>query len=109
MHTAIELPEAVADVEKATHGEAISFEFIRDADPDVLIVIDRLSAIGREGEAAAATLDNALVQETNAWKNGKVIYLDSAPIYIAGGGIQSLMGTLDQLISGFSANAKSES
>ncbi|MEM8786902.1 MAG: siderophore ABC transporter substrate-binding protein [Pseudomonadota bacterium] len=101
LHTALDLPEAVADVEQATHGEAISFEFIRDADPDIMIVIDRMAAIGQEGDAAAATLDNALVHETAAWKNGRVIYLDSAPIYIAGGGVQSLNLTLDSVIAAF--------
>ncbi len=86
LHKDIGFPEAIADVEKTTHGEAISFEFIRETNPDILIVIDRLAAIGKDGERAQTTLDNALVQDTNAWKNGKVIYLDSAPLYIAGGG-----------------------
>lgn len=100
IHTAIGLPEAVNAVEDTTHGEAISFEFIRDANPDVLIVIDRLGAIGRDGEASAVTLDNALVHETTAWKNGKVVYLDPARIYIAGGGIQSMTYTLGELAAG---------
>lgn len=99
LHSALNLPETSAGVEESTHGEAISFEFIRDANPDVLLVIDRNAAIGREGEAAATTLDNPLVHETNAWKNGKVVYLSSAPIYIAGGGIQSMNVTLDEIIS----------
>ncbi|WP_299927053.1 siderophore ABC transporter substrate-binding protein [uncultured Pelagimonas sp.] len=97
LHTALNLPEAVSEVEKTTHGEAISFEFIRDANPDILIVVDRLAAIGREGERAAATLDNELVHQTKAWENGRVIYLDSGPLYIAGGGIQSMTQTLDQI------------
>lgn len=97
LHTALDLPEAVPEVETTTHGEAISFEFIREADPDILIVIDRLAAIGQGGERARATLDNALVHETRAWKTGKVVYLDSAPLYIAGGGIQSMSMTLDQI------------
>lgn len=101
LHNTVGLPEAIEAVEKATHGEAISFEFIAEANPDVLIVVDRLAAIGREGESAKATLDNALVQGTNAWKNGKVIYLDSAPLYIAGGGLQSMNATLDQIIAAF--------
>lgn len=99
LHTAIGLPEAVENVEATTHGEAVSFEFIRDANPDILIVVDRLAAIGRPGKSARTTLDNALVQETNAWKDGKVIYLDSAPLYIAGGGIQSMNMTLDQIMN----------
>ncbi|MBO9479424.1 siderophore ABC transporter substrate-binding protein [Shimia sp. R11_0] len=98
LHSALDLPEAVQQVEKATHGEAVSFEFIRDANPDILIVLDRLAAIGQPGESAATTLDNPLVAETNAWKNGKVIYLNSGDIYIAGGGIQSMTRSLDLIL-----------
>lgn len=101
IHQALDLPEAVNDMKDTPHGEAVSFEFIREADPDILLVIDRQAAIGRDAVGAEATLDNALVHETKAWKNGKVIYLDSARIYIAGGGIQSLGHTLDQIISAF--------
>ena len=104
LHRALGLPEAVADVEQSTHGEAISFEFIRDTNPDVLLVIDRLAAIGQEGENAQATLDNALVRETSAWKSGKVIYLSAAPLYVAGGGIQSMNITLDELLAAFSSH-----
>ncbi|SMR82068.1 iron complex transport system substrate-binding protein [Aliiroseovarius halocynthiae] len=101
LHKATGLPEAIADVEQATHGEAISFEFIADANPDILIVIDRLAAIGKEGDSAKVTLDNELVHGTNAWKDGKVIYLDPAPLYIAGGGIQSMTSTLNQIKAAF--------
>lgn len=102
LHTALELPEAVEEVEQATHGEAISFEFIRDANPDILIVVDRAAAIGQDAEAAAATLDNALVRETSAWQSGKVMYLNSAPLYVAGGGIQSMIGTLKEVTAALS-------
>ncbi|SFR60775.1 iron complex transport system substrate-binding protein [Yoonia tamlensis] len=101
LHTALEIPEAVEAVEDATHGEAISFEFIRDANPDVLIVIDRAAAIGQDAAAAAATLDNALVHQTAAWSNNKVIYLNSANVYIASGGIQSLTQIVDQFATTF--------
>ena len=74
-----------------------SFEFIREANPDILLVIDRMAAIGQESEGARATLDNALVHETTAWKTGQVVHLSAAPIYIAGGGIQSMTRTLDEI------------
>ncbi len=102
LHNALSLPEAVESVEQATHGEAISFEFIREANPDILLVIDRLAAIGQDGDNAQSTLDNALVHETSAWKNGRVIYLSSAPIYVAGGGIQSMNLTLDEILAALS-------
>ncbi|APE42368.1 iron ABC transporter substrate-binding protein [Sulfitobacter alexandrii] len=104
LHDALDLPEAVQSVEDATHGKAISFEFIRDADPEILIVVDRQAAIGQGGEAAKATLDNALVRKTRAWKNGPVMYLDSAPLYVAGGGIQSMSITLDQIAAGMTGS-----
>lgn len=102
LHSALDLPEAVPGVEMATHGEAISFEFIRDANPEILLVIDRMAAIGQDSEGAQATLDNALVQETTAWKTGRVIHLSAAPIYIAGGGIQSMTLTLDEITAALS-------
>jgi len=100
LHDALNLPEAVESVEQNNHGEAISFEFIREANPDILLVIDRLAAVGQDGVSARATLDNALVQETKAWKTDRVIYLSPAPIYIAGGGILSMTLTLDEILAG---------
>jgi iron complex transport system substrate-binding protein len=105
LHNALNLPEAVAGVDSETHGEAVSFEFIAAANPDWLIVIDRGAAIGQEGEAAGTTLDNPLVAGTTAWTNDQVIYLNSANVYIAGGGYQAMMDTFNTLITGFGGGA----
>ncbi|WP_143267531.1 siderophore ABC transporter substrate-binding protein [Aquimixticola soesokkakensis] len=102
IHQALNLPEAVEGIGEATHGEAVSFEFIAQTDPDWLFVIDRGAAIGQSGEAAKATLDNALVTGTKAWKEGHVVYLNSGNIYLDTGGIQSVTSTLDDLIAAFS-------
>ncbi|MEJ8472561.1 siderophore ABC transporter substrate-binding protein [Roseibium algae] len=101
LHTELGIQPAIENVEATTHGEAISFEFIRDANPDWLIVIDRAAAIGQDATLAAETLNNKLIAETNAWKSGQVIYLDAAKVYIAAGGYQSLMGTLGDLSAAF--------
>lgn len=101
IHQALDFPEAVEGVDQQTHGEAISFEFIAEANPDWLIVVDRSSAIGQPADAASQTLDNALVAQTTAWQQGQVIYLTSANVYIAGGGIQSMGMTLDEVIAAF--------
>lgn len=101
LHRTLDLPEAAPGVDAQTHGEAISFEFIAQVNPDWLIVIDRASAIGQTSAAAAATLDNALVARTKAWQSGQVIHLNAANVYIAGGGIQSMMDTLDRIRVGF--------
>lgn len=97
LHTALGLPEAYPDLTAETHGEAVSFEFIADVDPDWIFVVDRGAAIGQEGEAAAVTLDNPLVAGTKAGETGQIVYLDSARLYLAGGGIQSMMGTIEEV------------
>lgn len=97
IHNDLGIPEAVEGMTADTHGEAVSFEFIRDANPDILFVIDRLAAIGEEGDNALTTLDNALVRETTAWKNDDVVVLSAAPLYIAFGGVQAMMGAFDEI------------
>mgnify|MGYP000900919336 FL=1 len=77
---------AVENIEPATHGEAVSFEFIGQANPDVLFVLDRDATIGQEGSSAKEILDNELVTATNAWKNNKVYYLDGPDWYLLGAG-----------------------
>lgn len=79
----------------------MSFEFVAEANPDWLLVIDRGAAVGQGGEAAAATLDNPLIAGTTAGKAGQIVYLDGSAMYLASGGVQSLSGALTQLTQAF--------
>ncbi|TNE64044.1 MAG: iron ABC transporter substrate-binding protein [Rhodobacteraceae bacterium] len=101
IHSEIGLPEAVAGLTDTSHGESVSFEFIREADPDWILVLDRVAAIGGEGESAQATLDNPIIADTKAAKAGHIVYLNAGGIYIAGGGIQSTLETLDIIKTAF--------
>ncbi|NGO53826.1 siderophore ABC transporter substrate-binding protein [Allomesorhizobium camelthorni] len=101
VHSALELPPAVEDVEAAIHGEAISFEFLRDANPDWLIVLDRAAAIGSGEQNAMATLDNELVAATTAWKKKQVVYMPAADFYIAAGGVRSTKRVLETIRDAF--------
>ena len=103
VHKALDLPAAVEDVEAATHGEPVSFEFIRKANPDWLLVLDRAAAIGANDQNAKATLDNPLVAETTAWSKGQVIYLPSADFYIAAGGLSATERVLTTIEQAFAA------
>jgi iron complex transport system substrate-binding protein len=102
VHSALDLPAAVPDVEAATHGEAVSFEFIRNANPDWLLVLDRAAAIGSEDQNAKATLDNELVAETAAWKKGQVIYLPAGDFYIAAGGVKAMSRVFTAITDAYS-------
>ncbi|MCW1935047.1 siderophore ABC transporter substrate-binding protein [Pararhodobacter zhoushanensis] len=103
IHTATGLPEAYPAITAENHGEAVSFEFIAEVNPDWLLVIDRGAAIGQAGEAAAATLDNPLVMGTTAGQRGQIVYLDSAALYLAAGGVQATRLILNQLTDAFTA------
>lgn len=100
IHDSLGQPEAHPNLDPQTHGDAVSFEFIAEVNPDWLIVIDRSAAIG-EPASAPATLDNPLVAATTAGRTGQVVTLSAAPVYVAGGGYTSLMTTLDELLAGF--------
>jgi iron complex transport system substrate-binding protein len=42
-------------------------------------------------------LDNELVAQTTAWRNGQVVYLDPVNWYLVGGGLTALQASVDQI------------
>lgn len=82
-------------------GDAISFEYLLETNPDWLFVVDRDAGIGGEG-AARALLDNELIHETSFWQNDHIVYLDPAAAYVTMHGYSGLMLLLDQVIEGYS-------
>lgn len=105
LHGALGMPEAHPGLESDRHGQAISFEFIAEANPDWIFVIDRGAAIQADGEAARATLDNQIVASTRAAHNDHIVYLSPGPMYISGGGASSLIQTLDEVLAAFETSA----
>jgi iron complex transport system substrate-binding protein len=82
---------------ESRHGEAVSFEFVREVNPDLLYVVDRDVAIGETGESAEEILDNELVRSTNAWKQEQVSYVDPEAWYLVVGGLTSLGNIVGEL------------
>jgi iron complex transport system substrate-binding protein len=95
IHDVLGVPTAAAVKVDGSHGEAISFEYIKQANPDILYVINRDTAVGTDGSAANPILDNELVQSTTAAKNNKVINLDPAGWYIVGYGLNNVKAMVD--------------
>jgi iron complex transport system substrate-binding protein len=76
-------------IEVSTHGQNVSFEYILEKNPDYLFVIDRGAAV--EGDAGAQELlDNELMKQVSAVKEGNVVYLDPNYWYLSGGGLISV-------------------
>jgi len=97
LHDTLGVAPAIADVEAATHGDAVSFEFLLETDPDWLIVLDRDAAIGQSADSAMQVLDNELMHQTTAHKNDQIVYVDSARWYVTNGGIANLNHIVDAL------------
>ena len=78
-----------AKIEDSRHGQEMSFETIKEINPDTIIILNRTLAIGGDNSNADTILNNALFKETNAVKNNRVIQLTSDLWYLSGGGLQS--------------------
>ena len=58
--------------EDSRHGQEVSFESVKEINPDILFVINRTLAIGGDNSSNDGVLENALIAETPAakkWKN----------------------------------------
>lgn len=81
-----------ANADTSTHGNEASFEYVVEKNPDYLFVMDRDAAIGTDGaQLAQDIMENELVQGTDAYKNGQLVYLEHPAVwYTAEGGVQAL-------------------
>ena len=88
-----------AETETSTHGNEASFEFVVEKNPDYIFVMDRDAAIGTEGaQLAQEIVENELVEGTDAYKNGNIIYLEHPAVwYTAEGGVSALDVMLQDL------------
>ena len=100
IHDVFGVKQADEGIEASTHGQSISFEYILETNPDMMFVVDRNAAVGNEA-SAADSLENELVQKTNAYKNDKIIYLDPDFWYLSGGGLQSVSQMVKDIESAF--------
>ncbi|MTG97590.1 MULTISPECIES: siderophore ABC transporter substrate-binding protein [Myroides] len=89
IHDVFGVKPADNKIEVATHGQSISNEFIKEMNPDYIFVIDRGAAIKRATMTKEA-FANALIQQTNAYKNDKIVFLNPEVWYLSGGGLKSI-------------------
>ena len=94
IHDVLGVKTAADITADASHGEAVSFEFIKETNPDILYVVNRDSATGSDATASNAVLDNDLVKSTNAGTNGKVVNLDPAGWYLVGYGLNNVQAMI---------------
>ncbi len=90
--------ENLAGDENVNHGNISSYEAWLEMNPDWMFIIDKDTAVGTEAVAAKEQMEvnNPVIAETDAFKNGQIVYLEpSSAWYLADGGILAM----DMMIS----------
>lgn len=83
------------------HGQPVSSEFIQQANPDVLYIIDRTAVMERRPGLNAGSLGNPLLRQTAAFQSGRVVFADSEAWYITAASPTSVQLVIDDVIKGY--------
>lgn len=97
IHDVLGVPAVDDKLEVSQHGQNISSEYIAEKNPDYLFVVDRDAVVEDGKSTAKATVENDLVKNTNAYKEGNIIYLDPNYWYLSGGGLESLVHMIEDI------------
>lgn len=87
-----------ADIESSSHGSDFGYEQLLEFNPQVIFVVDRTAAIGGQSNIEK-DLANDIVKKTDAYKNNRIIYLDGALWYLSGGGVQSELAKIEEILN----------
>lgn len=98
---ALGVKPASSAIEAGLHGQPISSEFIQQADPDILYVVDRTAVMERRPVLTADAIANPLLRQTTAWKQGRVVFVDADAWYVAGASVTSLRIVIDDVMKGY--------
>ena len=83
------------------HGQPVSSEFMQQANPDIVYVVDRTAVMERRLTLDARSMSNPLLRQTNAWKNGRVIFVDAQAWYVTAASPTSLAIVIDDVVKGY--------
>ncbi|MGP5514778.1 siderophore ABC transporter substrate-binding protein [Psychrobacter alimentarius] len=92
-------------VETSLHGQPISSEFILQADPDILYIVDRTAVMEHRAVINPDDVSNPLLRQTKAWKNGRVVFVDADAWYITAASPTSLNLIMDDVIKGYQSTS----
>ncbi|WP_211234306.1 siderophore ABC transporter substrate-binding protein [Paenibacillus taiwanensis] len=92
LHDVFGMKAVDPNIEVSTHGQSVSFEYIAEKNPDYLFVVDRGAVVKSEAGASSVkdVVENALVKNTKASKDGNIVYLNPEFWYLSGGGLESV-------------------
>jgi len=100
IHDVLHIKPVMELKDESVHGQRVSNELIANANPDYLFIVDRNAAVVGK-KANLSEVENLLVKQTNAFKNGKIFYLDPDLWFISGGGLTSVDLMVDDIVERF--------
>lgn len=89
IHDVFGIPAVDENIKVSTHGDPVTFEYVAEKDADYLFVVDRNAVTEGSGDAHSS-VENALVKNTKAYKEGNIVYLNPDFWYLSGGGLISV-------------------
>ena len=98
---ALGVKPASPTAEAGLHGQPISSEFIQQANPDILYVVDRTAVMERGPTLNAETLTNPLLRQTAAFQHGRVVFADAQAWYVMAASVNSLKLMIDDVIKAY--------
>ena len=87
----------------STHGQEVTFEYLVEKNPGYIFVIDRNSITGSKDITAQSIIENELTKQTDAYKNGNIVYLNSVNWYTVSGGYTSTLNMIEEVLSAVKA------
>lgn len=90
IHNAFGIKAADPHLTNSTHGQVVTFEYLREVNPNYLFVVDK-NVLSEDGgsQTAKDTLNNPLVNQMDAAQNNHIVFLDTNAWYIATGGLKA--------------------
>ena len=97
IHDVLNIKPVLDLQDESVHGQRVSNELIAEANPDYLFIVDRNAAV--LGKVSSKNeVENQLIKQTKAYKNGKTFYLDPNVWFISGGGLTSVNMMVDDIV-----------
>ena len=87
---------ATTDINASSHGSDFSYESILSVDPEVLVIVDRTVS---DLDVIKKDIENAIIKQTRAYKEGKIVYLDGVNWYFSANGVTTEMAKLDEILN----------
>lgn len=85
------------DEETDSHGSQVNYEFIANADPALMFVMDRGAVAGGGDATPVDTLINSTTESAQAVQNENIFELDPYVWYLNAGGYETAMAQIDEV------------